>query len=183
MPRVFEQARLGMELGEILRLKPGLEKTRRREAGTILLTGSPADRHLKRVEHRFFSARLYEIRISYRIDRLPQGAVGLLAQLKDAYGPPRLDREEDFDREHGDLSRWGTVWEDAQTRLVLLERHYVHDAHVLIALTLTMTDQELARRYDAAQEEQARRKWCKVPIPTPERRPVAKTEAPSDASR
>lgn len=66
------------------------------------------------------------------------------------------------------------VWEDAQTRLTLLERQYLHEAKLLTTLALTMTDLDLARRYDAEQEEQVRRKWRKVPIPMPEPMPPRK---------
>jgi len=174
LPRVFQQARLGMETKELLRLKPEMEKAKRLEGGIVTFTTASADRHVKRVEYRLHADKLHEITIHYRLDRLPHGVAGLLVQLKESYGQPSLDREEHFDREHADISRWHTVWEDAQTRMTLLERQYLREAKLLTTLTLTMTDLDLARGYDAAQEEQVRRKWRKVPIPMPEPMPPRK---------
>jgi len=174
LPRAFQQARLGMGTKELLRLKPEMEKTKRLEGGTVTFTMASDDRYVRRVEYRFHAEKLYELTIHYRLDRLPHGVAGLLSQLKESYGQPALDREEHFDREHADISRWHTVWEDAQTRLTLLERQYLHEAKLLTTLALTMTDLDLARRYDAEQEEQVRRKWRKVPIPMPEPMPPRK---------
>lgn len=143
LPRVFQQAGLGMEMKELLRLKPEIEKTKRLEGGIVTFTTVSGDRHIKRVEYRLHAGKLSDITIHYRLDRLPHGAVGLLAQLKEAYGPPALDREEHFDREHGDIGRWGTIWEDAQTRMTLLERQYLSQEKLLTTLALTMTDLEL----------------------------------------
>lgn len=56
----------------------------------------------------------------------------------------------------------------------LLERQYLHEAKLLTTVTLTMTDLDLVRRYDAAQEEQVHRKWSKVPIPMPKPMPPRK---------
>lgn len=164
-----------------LRLKPEIETTKRLEGGIITFTTGSADRHVKRVEYRLHAGKLYEVAIHYRLDRLPDGVAGLLAQLKEFYGQPALDREEHFDREHGDISRWGTVLEDAQTRMTLLERQYLPEATLLTALVLTVTDLELARRYEAAQEERVRRKWNKVPIPMPEPSPPRRSRSTSSA--
>jgi hypothetical protein len=168
LPRVFQQAKLGMTLGELLRLKPDIAISKRTNFATVTLIATPSDRYVQRVVYRVHEGTLYEIAIRYRPDRLQHGASGLLALLKEQYGAPIEDRVEEVDLDSSDINRRRTVWQDARTKMTLLEREYLRDGNRAIELTLTMTDLALQRLRDEAQEKQVHRKMQEVPIPQPE---------------
>jgi hypothetical protein len=96
---------------------------------------------------------LYEIEIRYRPEGLLKGTEGLLARLKESYGEPVMDRADELDIALNEIRRHRTVWQDAETRITLLEREY--------------WDLKLARLRDVDQEEQVRRKMEEIPIPLP----------------
>ncbi|OLD75391.1 MAG: hypothetical protein AUG95_00150 [Nitrospirae bacterium 13_1_20CM_4_62_6] len=122
LPRGFQKAQLGMALGELMRLKPDLAKSRRLNLATESLSTTPTDPYLQRIVYRLHTGT-------------------------------------------GDLHRRRTVWQDAQTRITLLEREYFHDGNKALELTLTLTDLELVRLRDLAQDEQVQRKMQEIPIP------------------
>jgi hypothetical protein len=168
LPRVFQQAKLGMTLTELLSLKPNIAITKRTNFATVSLIATPSDRYVQRVVYRFYEETLYEMEIRYRPDRLQHGASGLLARLKEQYGPPLVDRVDEVDFETTDITRRRTVWQDERTKITLLEREYLRDGNNVIEITLTMTDLVLQRRHDEAQEKQVHHKLQEVPIPQPE---------------
>lgn len=168
LPRSFQRAKLGMALGEFSRVNPESAKTRRQNLATVTLTEPSSDPAVRRVSYRFHRGTLYEIQIQYRPERLPSGATGLLARLKEVYGPPSMDREEDLDIDSGDLRRRRTAWEDGRTKITFLEREIIDEHGNRTEPTLTLTDLELERLRDADQEAQARRKVERIPIPLPD---------------
>ena len=173
LPRAFQQARLGMTFDELIRLKPELAKTRRRNLATVSVQTTPSDPFIDRILYRFHRGKLYEIEIRYHADRLPKRTEGLLARLKESYGEPVVDRADELDIDLSEIRRHRTVWQDAETRITLLEREYWRDGNKTLEVTLTMTDQKLARLRDLDQEEQARRKMEEIPIPLPSAGPNA----------
>src|SRR5437773_804334 len=78
---------------------------------------------------------------------------------------PRAFQKAQLGMALGDLHRRRTVWQDAQTRITLLEREYFHDGNKALELTLTLSDLELVRLRDLAQDEQVQRKMQEIPIP------------------
>jgi hypothetical protein len=165
LPREFQHARLGMTFGELIHLKPELAKTKRRNLATMTLRTTPSDPFLDRIVHRFHRDKLYEIEIRYRPEGLLKGVEGLLARLKESYGEPIMDRADELDITLNETGRHRTVWQDAETRITLLEREYWRDGNETQEVTLTMTDIKLARLRDVDQEEQTRRKIEEIPIP------------------
>ncbi|HXF93652.1 MAG TPA: hypothetical protein VNK46_12930 [Nitrospiraceae bacterium] len=168
LPRSFQRARLGMALGEFSRVSPETAKTRRQNLATVTLTEPSSDPAIRRVLYRFHRGKLYEIQIHYRPERLPSGVTGLLARLKEIYGPPSVDREDHLDIDSGDLRRRRTVWQDGRTKITFLEREIIDEHGHRSEPTLTLTDLELERLRDADQNEQARRQVERIPIPLPD---------------
>jgi hypothetical protein len=168
LPRVFQQAKLGMTMGELLSRQPNIAVTKRTNFATVSMIATPSDRYVQRVTYRFFEDSLYEIEIRYRPDRLEHGASGLLARLKEEYGPPKLDRIDEVDFDVMDINRRRTVWKDAMTKITLLEREYLRNGNSVTEITLTMTDLAFESLRNEAQEKQVHRKMQEVPIPRPE---------------
>src|SRR3981081_4493857 len=104
LPRVFQQAKLGMTLAELLRLKPDIAISKRTDFATVSLIATPSDRYVQRVVYRVHEGTIYEMEIRYRPDRLQHGASGLLARLKEQYGAPIADRVDEVDFDSGDIS-------------------------------------------------------------------------------
>jgi hypothetical protein len=171
LPRSFERATLGMGLGGFSRVSPESAKTRRQNLATVTLTEPSSDPAIRRVSYRFHRGTLYEIQIQYRSERLPSGATGLLARLKEVYGSPLVDREDQLDIDSGDLRRRRTVWEDGRTKITFLEREIIDKHGNRTELTLTLSDLDLERLRDQDQEAQARRRVERIPIPLPDRGP------------
>ena len=168
LPRVFQQAKLGMTTAEVVSVKPNIAVTKRTHLATVSMVETPSDRYVQHVAYRFHDNTLYEIEIRYRPERLQNGASGLLARLKEQYGPPAVDRVDELDLDSGDISRRQTVWRDAKTKMTLLERHYLHHGNQVIAITLTLTDLVLAQLRDEAQNRRVHQKLQEVPIPMPD---------------
>jgi hypothetical protein len=168
LPRSFQQAKLGMALGEFSRVSPESAKTRRQNLATVTLTEPSPDPTIRRVSYRFHRGTLYEIQIQYRPERLPSGATGLLTRLKEVYGPPVIDREDHLDIDSGDLRRRRTVWEDGRTKITFLEREFIDEHGNRTEPTLTLTDRALERLRNEDQDAQARRKVERIPIPLPD---------------
>lgn len=168
LPRSFQRAKLGMAVGEFSRVNPEVAKTSRQNLATLTLTQISSDPHVRRVFYRFHRGKLYEIQIQYRPERLPSAATGLLARLKEVYGSPSIDRENELDLDSADLRRRRTVWQDERTKITFLEREIIDEQGNRIELTLTLTDLDLERVRDADQSEQARRQVEQIPIPLPD---------------
>ena len=168
LPRVFQQAKLGMTVQEFVSVKPNIAITKRTHFATVSMVETPSDRYVQHVVYRFHDHVLYEMEIRYRPERLQNGASGLLARLKEQYGSPAVDRVDELDLDSRDISRRQTVWQDVKTKMTLLERHYFHQGNQVIGITLTLTDLVLARLRDEAQNRQVRQKLQEVPIPMPD---------------
>ncbi len=168
LPRSFQRAKLGMALDEFSRANPEVAKTSRQNLATLTLTQIASDSAVRRVFYRFHRGKLYEIQIQYRPERLPSAATGLLARLKEVYGSPSIDREDDLDLDSADLRRRRTVWQDERTKITFLEREIIDEQGRRTELTLTLTDLGLERLRDADQNEQARRQVERIPIPLPD---------------
>lgn len=168
LPRAFQHARLGMAYSELVRVRPELAKTSQRDLATTTLNAPSVEPYIKQVAYRFYRNTLYEIHIQYRPDRLPNGVTGLLAWLKELYGQPAVDRDEEMDVDSGDLHRRRTVWQDMQTRITLLEREYFRTGTRIIDVTLTLTDLQLAEMRDRDHDEQARQRIKQIPVPLPD---------------
>ena len=156
-----------MTFDELIRLKPELAKTRRRNLATVSVQTTPSDPFIQRILYRFHRDRMYEIEIRYRPDALLKGTEGLLARLKESYGEPDVYRVDEPDTSLNEITRRRTVWQDADTRITLLEREYWDDGNKRLEVTLTMTDVKLAQLRDADQEERVRRRMEAIPIPLP----------------
>ncbi len=165
LPRQFQGARLGMTMPELIGLQPNIAVTKRTHFATVTLIANPQDRYIQRIVYRFHEDVLYEIETRYRPDRLPKGSSGLLARLKQEYGPPTIERENELDETRVGVIRRRTVWQDAKTKIMLLEREYLRDGNNVTEITLTMSDLLLQRRRDEAQDKQVNHKLQEIPIP------------------
>src|SRR5437879_4297128 len=171
LPRTFQKAHLGMTINELIQVYPQLAKThpdvRVRQSAVI----TSSDPRLLRQEYKFHQGALYELQIHYDVKRLPRGPAGLLARLKEVYGPPSVEGIEEFDLASGILSGHRTVWNDGVTRVTLAERERIRDGRKFTESVLTLTDQALERQYQQAVEEQRRHQELEVPIPLTEGHP------------
>jgi hypothetical protein len=165
LPRQFQEAWLGMTMAELVGLQPNIAVTKRTNFATVTLIANPQDRYIQRIVYRFHQNVLYEIETRYRPDRLPQGPSGLLARLKQEYGPPTIDRENELDDVRVGIIRRRTIWQDAKTKIMLLEREYLRDGNNVTEITLTMSDLLLQHQRDDAQDKQVNHKLQEVPIP------------------
>ena len=180
LPRTFQKARLGMNINELVQLYPQLAKTnpdvRVRQSAVI----TSSDPRILRQEYKFHQGALYELQIHYDVKRLPRGHAGLLARLKEVYGPPSVEGIEEFDLASGILSGHRTVWNDGVTRVTLAERERIRKDGMFTESVLTLTDQALERQYQQAVEEHRRHQELEIPIPLPEGRPDRTANSPSN---
>jgi hypothetical protein len=180
LPRTFQKARLGMNINELVQIYPQLAKTNPdvqvRQSAAIV----SSDPHIRRLEYRFHQGSLYELKIYYNPERLPRGYAGLLARLKEVYGPPSIEGIEEFDLASGILSGHRTVWNDGVTRVTLVERERIRKDAPFIECVLTLTDLALERQYQQAVEEHRRHQELEVPIPLPDGHPDRTASSPSN---
>ena len=178
LPRTFQKARLGMNINELVQVYPQLAKTnpdvRVQQSAAI----ASSDPHIRRLEYRFHQGSLYELKIYYNPERLPRGHAGLLARLKEVYGPPSVEGIDEFDLASGILSGHRTVWNDGVTRVTLAERERIQDGRKFTESVLTLTDQALERQYQQAVEEHRRHQELEIPIPLPEGHPDHTASSP-----
>src|SRR5512146_1712638 len=169
-PRSFQGARLGMSQYDLVAIAPEL-------GHTALATNSPLhrtlvvpskDRHLQRIEYRFYHGVLRELAIYYKRDRVPWGYEGLLARLKETYGQPVEENVEEFPLSPDAFSVKKTVWKDHATTSVLAESCKMRKGQEVYDLVLTMTDLELQQAYEQDQERRRRQQELRIPIPLPE---------------
>lgn len=169
LPRVFQNVRLGMSAGDLMRRYPrhaGLHRNQH-DLRTVVLPST--NRHIDRVEGRMFRGTLYELAIVYRPDRLPRGSASLLERLKEQYGPPLIDGQEEADYERRISSEKQTVWNDGTTRITFVERRKFGDL-APSELVVQMTDLAIERLRDQHLQEQKRLKELSIPVPTADSR-------------
>ena len=169
LPRAFQKAHLGMNISALLQEHPQLAKANPdvRARQSVVLTSR--DPHILRQEYKFHQGALYELQIFYHPDRLPRGHAGLLARLKEVYGPPPVEGIDEFDLTAGILSGHRTVWNDGVTRVTLTERERIRGGDKFTESVLTLTDLALERQYQQALEEHHRHQEREIPIPLPDR--------------
>ena len=163
---------------ELIQVYPQLAKThpdvRVRQSAVI----TSSDPRLLRQEYKFHQGALYELQIHYDVKRLPRGPAGLLARLKEVYGPPSVEGIEEFDLASGILSGHRTVWNDGVTRVTLAERERIRKDGRFTESVLALTDLTLERQYQQAVEEHRRQQELEIPIPLPEGRPDRSASSP-----
>lgn len=167
LPRTFQNVRLGMSIGDLARHYPqhtGLHR-KRHDHLTVVLPST--DRHVRNLEGRFFSGSLYELVIVYRPDRLPRGPASLVERLKEQYGPPLIDGQEESDYERRISSEKKTVWSDAVTRITFVERRKFGDI-TPSELVVQITDLATERLRALHLQEQKRQRELAIPVPTAE---------------
>jgi hypothetical protein len=126
------------------------------------VTLRPKDPYLERVQYRFHHGVLREIAISYRPHRVPDGYEGLLRRLKDIYGQPIRENQDEYDVRPDVLAVTKTVWKDGTTKMELTKSRSFHNGEELV---LTITDIALQEAYDAERIQEYRQKVLRVPIP------------------
>ncbi|HSE57735.1 MAG TPA: hypothetical protein VLA99_03455 [Nitrospiraceae bacterium] len=167
LPRSFQGVRLGMPRHDLAAAASdiGRAAVEAGERGQRSFAVLPNDRHLRRIEYRFYRNALHEMAIHYNLERIPLGHEGLLARLKESYGEPVAERIEEFDPRPDVFSVKKTVWKDERTLIALAEVRKVREGTESYDLVLTMTDRALQEAYEREQEERRRRQLLGVPIP------------------
>jgi hypothetical protein len=180
LPRAFQKAHLGMNINELVQIYPKLAKTNPavRARQSAVMTSS--DPRILRQEYKFHQGALYELQIYYNPERLPRGHAGLLARLKEVYGPPSVEGIDEFDLAAGIVSGHRTVWNDGGTRVTLAERERIRDGRKFTESVVTLTDLALERQYLQAVEEHRRHQELEIPIPLPGGRPDRTAGSPLD---
>ncbi|WP_447972241.1 hypothetical protein [Nitrospira sp. Kam-Ns4a] len=177
LPRSFQQARLGMAAGELLRLVPETVKGAPRPKPQQSVTVPSGDPHVRQIEYRLHQGTLYEIVVHYRADRVPRGYAGLRTRLTELYGPPAHEGLDDFDLYSGILSSRRMEWNDGVTRITVTERQRLREAREETELFLTMTDLSVERLHEQQQRERRRQEELRVPVPLPDQPPVPERTA------
>ncbi|MEX5283240.1 MAG: hypothetical protein NW700_16915 [Nitrospiraceae bacterium] len=167
LPRSFQGVRLGMPRHELVAAASDRGRTAVAgdERGQRSLAVLPNDRHLRRIEYRFYRNALQEMAIHYNLERIPLGHEGLLARLKESYGEPVAEQVEEFDPRPDVFSVKKTVWKDERTLIALAEVRKVREGTESYDLVLTMTDRALQQAYEREQEQRRRRQLREIPIP------------------
>lgn len=167
LPRLFQGTRLGMSQNDLMAITPELGRTALGTNNPLhkTLVVPSKDRHLHRVEYRFFHGALRELAIYYRHDRIPRGYEGLLARLKETYGQPVAENVEEYDLRPDVFSVKKTVWKDHATTSVLAESRKLREGREVYDLVLTMTDLELQQAFEQDQERRRREQELRIPIP------------------
>jgi hypothetical protein len=183
LPRVFENARLGMAIEELagLRALPaGAVSARKHKTDAVAVRSR--DPHIDHVEYRFYRGVLYEQAIYYKRDRVPRGYAGLLQRLREEYGKPAIDDVWNMDDNDPEVfSSQKTVWRDGRTQLVLTEIHRLREGRDQFDLVLTMTDRQLAQEQEQEKEARLRQQERRVPIPV--RDGQSRSRATAEAGR
>lgn len=170
LPRSFQGARLGMSQYDLMAIAPEVGLTSRGAHSQLhkTLIVPAKDRHLRRIEYRFYHGALRELAIYYKRDRVPRGYEGLLARLKETYGQPVAENVEEYDPRQDIFSVKKTVWKDHATTSVLAESRKMREGEEVYDLVLTMTDLDLQQAYEQDQERRRRQQELNIPIPLSE---------------
>ncbi len=169
LPRTFDGVRLGIRAEQLARLQPGISPRPTPGRHGHVLVAPSSDPRIQRLEYRFHTGSLYELRILYNPERLPGGKAALLRRLKELYGRPAVDGLEEYDTGPLTLSQKRTVWEDDATRVSVIERRKLVEAEYRTEVLLVVADRELERQHLEAVEEERRRREENIPIPMPDR--------------
>lgn len=173
LPRSFQGARLGMTASELVAVVPDVNRValNRRDQIQRTVVIPSKDRHLQRVEYRFYNDRLRELAIYYNSVEVPGGYQRLVERLKESYGKPTVVDQRD---EYGFgstlvsevVSVKKTVWKNSTTMTSLAEsRRILDDKRELI---LTITDLDLQRAFEEDQAQRRRQQELRIPIPLPD---------------
>ncbi|HEU5406949.1 MAG TPA: hypothetical protein VFU48_04240, partial [Nitrospira sp.] len=75
LPRSFQGAHLGMTLSDLVAAVPDVNRVlpNRQDSGARTIAVRSKDRHVQRVEYRFYDNRLRELVIYYRNEEVPGG--------------------------------------------------------------------------------------------------------------
>lgn len=167
LPRTFERARLGMGRYD---LSEKVQEGRRNSGSTEgeVVTVRPKDPYVRSVQYQFHHGVLREIAIAYKSQRVPGGHQGLLSRLKDTYGQPIAENQDEYDLRPDVLTVRKTVWEDEATKMVLTNSRRLANGDEIQELVLTITDKTLQGAYEAEQNQHYRQKVGRVPIPLSE---------------
>lgn len=170
LPRSFQGMRLGMGQYDLMTIAPELGRTVLGTNGPLQrpLTVLSKDRHLQRVEYRFYRGVLRELAIYYNRDRIPRGYEGLLARLKETYGQPMIENVEEYDSRPDVFSVKKTVWKDHATMALLSEVRKIREDQEAYDVVLTMSDLALQQAYEQDQERRRREQELRIPIPLSE---------------
>jgi hypothetical protein len=164
LPRVFEDARLGMSQHDMT-AKLQHERNHVTSAARSTMVIQPKDRHLERIDYRFHHDALREIAIGYRADRLPGGYDGLLSRLRETYGEPTIKEQDQIDLRPDVLSTSKVVWRDDSTSMMLNAVRRLSDGGIREEIVLTLSDRALERAYEEEQARQYHRRVSRIPIP------------------
>jgi hypothetical protein len=125
----------------------------------------PKNRHLQTIEYRFHHNVLREMSIAYQPDRVPGGYKALLGRLKEVYGQPRVEDQEEYDPRPDVFSMRKTIWNDEATTVVLSKLRRLDAEENEQDLTLTITDRALQRAYEDERTQEYRQRVSNIPIP------------------
>jgi hypothetical protein len=167
LPRSFEGAELGMPQSTLMAQARGLGRFV--SEGRSSLVVQPKDPHLAQIEYRFHRGALREIDVKYKSKRIPGGYEALVGRLKDVYGPPQQDNNEELDPRPDVLSVRKTVWTNPSTQVTITETRRIQlGEEPCYDLVLRLTDRPLEQVYREDQVRRQRREVLRIPIPLPD---------------
>jgi hypothetical protein len=166
LPREFQGVRLGMALSDLVTIVPDANRVslgrHDQKQQTVLV--SSKNRHLQRIEYRFYNDRLREMAIHYNPDKETGGYQRLLERLRESYGTPIVaDQREQSNLGSHVIMIKKTIWKDRATISSLAESHKIIDDQR--ELILTITDLELQQAFEQDQEHRRRQRELSVPVP------------------
>lgn len=169
LPRSFQGVHLGMRLFDLVAAVPDVSRVllNRQDSGARTIAVRSKDRHVQRVEYRFYDNRLREL-VIYRNEEVPGGYQRLRDRLREFYGKPLVEdqKEEGYEQGLAVMSVRKTIWKDRATMSSLAEmRNIVDDTRKLI---LTITDLNLEQAFEEDQAQRRRQRELSIPIPLPD---------------
>ncbi len=183
LPRSFEGAHLGMSYDQIratARQIGRIDPTPTRH-GTLIVR--PKNRHLQRIEYRFYHNVLREMAISYDPGRIPDGYHALLERLKQVYGQPVTEDQEEYDPRPNVFSMRKTVWTDEATTVAFSTSRRFDAEDGEQELILTITDRALQQAYEDEQTREYRQRVLNIPIPLADTSGNVKARTQTELSR
>lgn len=183
LPRSFEGAHLGMSYDQVratARQIGRIDPTPTRY-GTLIVR--PKNRHLQRIEYRFYHNVLREMTISYHPGHIPDGYQALLERLKQVYGQPVLEDQEEYDPRPNVFSMRKTVWNDDATTVAFTKSRRFDAEDNDQELILTITDRALQQAYEDEQTREYRQRILNIPIPLADTTGHGKARTQTELSR
>lgn len=167
LPRAFQSAQLGMALSEFAAVVPeakGVSLGGPNHAERTVMVPSK-DRPLQRIEYRFNDDRLREIVLHYHHGEVPGGYPRLLEKLRESYGKPFSQNQQEYYTKPEAFSQKKTVWKDHATMASLMEiRKMNGDKRELILAITDLTPQQAPEK----DQERRRHQELSIPIPLPD---------------